>query len=218
MAAFDRIIGKKKYPLEADWLHDQIASHRATSLDIGTGSGDYVSDLAAERPETLVIGLDPVAENMADASRKAAVSVKKGGRPNAHFIRGAAEMLPGPFAACADEISINYPWGSLMHIVAKPDVDELRKIAACGRPGARLAIYLNYNVLEDREYLTRLGFEDIADPLHSAALDSAYREAGFAPIEQRIFAGDPPFRSRWGRQLIRGSGRRTLIIETRLVG
>ena len=49
----------------------------------------------------------------AQARRKPA----RGGAPNALFIVAAAEALPEPLTGIADEITINYPWGSLLRIV-----------------------------------------------------------------------------------------------------
>lgn len=217
MADFERVIGKKPGPLDPAWLAEQSGSYDRTHLDVGTGSGEFIFDLAGETPDLLAIGLDPVSENMATISRKASASAKKGGTPNALFVRGAAEALPGPFAALADEISINYPWGSLMRIIAKPDIEQLRKIIACGKPGTKLSIYLNYDVLKNRDYLDRMGFEDLIDPLDNPDFDSDCQQAGLAPVTHRVMAGDPPFRSKWGRQLIRGSGRQTLIVESHIL-
>jgi tRNA G46 methylase TrmB len=50
-----------------------------------------VLNLAAARPETLVIGLDANASAMAEASRKA---YRRGAVPNALFVVAAAEHPP----------------------------------------------------------------------------------------------------------------------------
>jgi 16S rRNA (adenine(1408)-N(1))-methyltransferase len=58
---------------------------------MGTGDGRYVLRTAAERPDTLVIGLDANAAAMAAASRRAA---RRGAVPNALFAVVAAEHPP----------------------------------------------------------------------------------------------------------------------------
>jgi len=211
--SFERVLGKKRAPLDSGQLAGLVGNHEPVVIDLGTGDGRFVLDLAREDPSTLVIGIDPVPENMAESARKAAGSPKKGGAPNAVFIRGAAERMPGPFLGVADLVTVNYPWGSLMRIVAEPVVEDLRKLRSVCKPGADLRVHLNQAVLADREYLERLGMETIGDPRTDDGLIEAYAAAGFVVHDRSVFAGDPPFRSRWARQLIRGSARETLLIE-----
>jgi 16S rRNA (adenine(1408)-N(1))-methyltransferase len=61
------------------------------ALDLGTGDGRHVLAAAAQRPDTLVIGLDANAAGMAEASRRAA---RRGALPNALFAVVAAEHPP----------------------------------------------------------------------------------------------------------------------------
>lgn len=218
MAAFDRVVGKKTEALDGDWLLGLAAQFNGVSLDIGTGDGRFVVDSARAAPDRLWIGVDPVAENMADSARTASASPRKGGVANAIFLRGSAEQLPGPLAGIADRITVNYPWGTLMRYVALPDEARLGQIVACGKPMARLTVYLNYSVFQDADYLDRLGLSGAPDPATDPAILDGYVATGCEPPQRRTFAGDPPFRSQWGRQLTRGSDRLSLLIETRLAG
>ena len=61
------------------------------AIDLGTGDGRYVLRAAAERPNTLVIGLDANTAAMAAASRRAA---RRNALPNALFAVAAAEHPP----------------------------------------------------------------------------------------------------------------------------
>ena len=54
--------------------------------DVGTGDGRFVLATAVANPTLLVIGIDPVADALAEASRRAAAPPRKGGLPNALFI------------------------------------------------------------------------------------------------------------------------------------
>jgi 16S rRNA (adenine(1408)-N(1))-methyltransferase len=218
MTTFERILGKKKQAFDPDWLRDLAARFDAVVLDIGTGDGRFVIEGARANPSQLWIGLDPVAENMAKAARTAAADPRKGGLVNAVFLRGAAEQLPGPLAGIADRISINYPWGSLLRTLVLPDLGTLKQIVACGKPGTEISIYLNYSIFEDRSYLQRLGLADVPDPATGTQISDGYVAVGCAAPNQRLFTGDPPFRSQWGRQLVRGSGRKSLLLETRIAG
>lgn len=61
------------------------------AIDLGTGDGRYVLKAAAERPDTLVIGLDANAAAMIEASRRAA---RRDALPNALFAVAAAGHPP----------------------------------------------------------------------------------------------------------------------------
>ena len=210
---FDRVVGKRVTPIDLDTLQTTLEAFETLEIDIGTGDGRHVIDVARATPDRLVIGVDAVAENMSDASRKAAAAQRKGGLANALFVRAAAERLPGPLAGRADQVTVNYPWGSLMRIVAEPDPDGLAGLRGLCKPGAGLRVLLNYTVIADRPYMERLGLGEIADPADSPALPEIYKAAGFILETREIFAGDPPVRTRWGRQLVRGGARRTLLLE-----
>ncbi len=83
-------------------------------IDIGTGDGRAVLDLAARQPATLVLGLDASAAAMVEASRRAAGPARKGGRTNVRFILAAAEAPPAALAFAADLVTVRFPWGSLL--------------------------------------------------------------------------------------------------------
>ena len=51
---------------------------------------------------------------MAKSSRRAARPVSHGGVPNALFVVAAAERPPTELLSIADELTINFPWGSLL--------------------------------------------------------------------------------------------------------
>lgn len=217
MATFDRVLGRKSAPFDPVVVEEKRATTAHTLVDVGTGQGMFILDTAREQSDWLCIGIDAAADNMVKAARTASASLKKGGLPNVLFVRGAAEKLPGPFEGIADTLTVQYPWGSLMGIVSAPSDEGMRALRAVCKDGARLSVLLNYSVFEDREYLERLGFGDIVDPADSEDLIPAYRAAGFEVSQREVFHGDPPVRTAWGRHLVRGSARSTLMIEATAV-
>lgn len=217
MAAFDRVLGKKTAPLDETELRALCERHQSVLIDLGTGQGKFVLDAARDDPTCLCIGVDAVAENMAKSARTAAASVKKGGLANALFIRAAAEKLPGPLAGLADTLTVQYPWGSLMRIVSQPAPEHLPGLRAVCKDGAVLSVLLNYSVFEDLPYLERLGMGDIVDPASNPEMEKAYAAAGFVITRRELIHGDPPIRSAWGRHLVRGSARSTLMIDATAV-
>ena len=213
MAGFCRVIGKKITDLEENWLDGLSSDGTKVLVDIGTGDGRFVLDMAREHSDHLCIGIDAAVENLSKTSRVAAAKPKKGGVPNAIFLRGAAENLPGLLGGIADIVTINYPWGSLMKIVSEPDIGYLRQIREICKSGAELSVLLNYSVFEDDDYLERLGLGDLIKPADNEDLPDAYADAGFRLTQSEIFAGDPPIRTMWGRHLVRGSNRLSFMIK-----
>ncbi|HEX5015915.1 MAG TPA: hypothetical protein VFV72_17345 [Candidatus Limnocylindrales bacterium] len=74
---------------------------------------------------------------MAESSRRAAKSPRKGGLPNALFVVASAERLPTELHGVADELAIQFPWGSLLRGTLALDDDAARGIAALLKPGAQ---------------------------------------------------------------------------------
>ncbi len=75
---------------------------------------------------------------MAEASRRAARPVARGGISNALFVVAAAERPPRELLATADELMINLPWGSLLRGALGIDDAAAQGIAALMKPGASL--------------------------------------------------------------------------------
>jgi 16S rRNA (adenine(1408)-N(1))-methyltransferase len=84
------------------------------TIDVGTGDGRAVLRTASAEPGTLAIGLDADAASMAESSRRAARSARRGGRPNALFLVAAAEAPPAELAGIAASVTVTLPWGSLL--------------------------------------------------------------------------------------------------------
>ena len=91
------------------------------TIDAGTGDGRAVLAAAAREPATMVLGLDANAASMAEASRRAARSPRKGGLANAAFVVAAAEAPPAELAGLAHLVTVRFPWGSLLRGVIGRD-------------------------------------------------------------------------------------------------
>jgi 16S rRNA (adenine(1408)-N(1))-methyltransferase len=144
-----------------------------------------------------VIGIDPNAAGMRDASRLAARRPEKGGLPNAVFVLAAAQNLPAELGGRIDELQIAFPWGSLLRGVACAEpwlVDAVHRVL---RSRAEVRILLS---VTDRD--STLGLP-VLDARSVAALAATYRALGFAPIEARAAtSGDVrESGSGWARRL-----------------
>lgn len=125
-------------------------------IDIGTGGGQAVLRRARREPRTLVVGVDAEATAMADASRRAAASVKKGGLPNVLFFAEAAERLPGALAGRADLVTVVLPWGSLLRGILAAETTIVAGLSHLMSPTGELVLFLSeidraqINALVDR--------------------------------------------------------------------
>ena len=209
--------GRRITPLDAAVLRDLRQRFAHCLVDVGTGDGRFVYRTAVERPDTLCIGLDPVAEALRKTSDKAARKPARGGLDNALFLIAAAEDLPGPLAGVADEIIVNYPWGSLLRGITEPQASMLETLAGLARPqGAAFLFLINASVFADDDYRDRLSLPPLDADWARRELIPAYAAAGWVLQEVEELAGDAPHHTSWGRRLVRGSGRRTLLLAGRI--
>jgi 16S rRNA (adenine(1408)-N(1))-methyltransferase len=111
-------------------------------VDLGTGDGRAVLAAAAAHSDRLVLGIDPVAAAMAEASRRAALPARRGGLPNAAFVVAAAEALPAELAGIAERVTVTLPWGSLLRGALAIDEPAAAGIAGLVGPGGRVAMLL----------------------------------------------------------------------------
>jgi 16S rRNA (adenine(1408)-N(1))-methyltransferase len=80
---------------------------------------------------------------MAESSRRAARSAKRGSPPNALFVVAAAEALPAELDGRADALTVHFPWGSLLRGLLDADAAIVAGIARITRPGATVTLLLS---------------------------------------------------------------------------
>jgi len=190
------------------------ARYSEVIVDLGTGDGRHVLRTARARPCALVVGVDPVAQAMAPCARRAASKPARGGVDNALFVVASLEALPAALRGLAREVTINYPWGSLLRAVAWPRLEAMRTVVELLAPGGSLVALLNASAGESGAYADRLDLPPLEDPRHvRERLAPGWGEAGLADVRWRYLAAGepPPYRTTWGQRLVRGSGRETLV-------
>ncbi len=149
---------------------------------------------AAARPETLVVGLDASADAMARSSRRAP--------PNALFVAAAAERPP--LTGIAQEITVNFPWASLLRGVLGQDQAVLAGIARLAAPGASITA------------LVSVVARDGVPPVPPAdALAAAYARHGLRLVESRpaTAAEIASSGSSWAKRLRAGSARPVTLVK-----
>jgi len=201
--------------MEAAELSEAVRGHDDVIVDLGTGDGRFVLREARERPRSLVVGIDPVAEAMGESARRAARRPVRGGAPNALFLVAAVEDLPRALDGTAGLVTVNFPWGSLLAGVARPEPEIMASIARLLRPGRRLVAFINLSAASDSDYSERLDLPPLDRDYVEGRLARGWRAAGLANVRWRELAPgeEPGHRTSWGQRLVRGSRRETLLVQ-----
>jgi 16S rRNA (adenine(1408)-N(1))-methyltransferase len=178
-------------------------------IDLGCGDGRAVLATAAAEPGSLIIGIDAAPAAMAESSRRAARSAKKGGLSNAVFLAAGAGALDGVLDASADLVTVLFPWGSLLEGVLGLDRIIADVIARLVKPGGRLLLLLSIT--------PRDGVPGLAcfDELALAEVAGRWRGRGFELCDARL-ASMTELRasgSTWARRLAAGQDRQAWRLE-----
>jgi 16S rRNA (adenine(1408)-N(1))-methyltransferase len=87
--------------------------------------------------------MDATCEHLADYSARIGKKPSRGGLPNALYVLANAESLLPELAARASDITINFPWSSLLAELVLGEPQLLASITRIARPGASLNIIIN---------------------------------------------------------------------------
>src|SRR4051812_7588776 len=145
------VTGRDTEELPAEHFAARVARYPEVVVDLGTGDGRFVLRTARARPEALVIGVDPVVAAMAASANRAVRKPARGGAENAMFIAAALEALPEVLRGTATEVTVNFPWGSLLQAVGWPRPEGLRTVAELVKPGGSVLLLLNASAAEQEQ-------------------------------------------------------------------
>lgn len=137
----ETIRGKTSHDLDINEFRNRIVNHNRILLDLGTGDGRYVHFLADGNPGLFVIGLDACRENLHEYSQMKL--------SNMLFVIANAQELPRELDGLVSQITINFPWGSLLEGLLTNDPRLLDGLSSIARPGATIEFYLNGGALAE---------------------------------------------------------------------
>ena len=190
--------------------HLSLPISKGVILDIGTGDGRYVYQMARQNPDRLYIGIDASSEALIKVSEKIYRNPKHGGAKNAMFIQARAEALPDELTSIADEVHIHFPWGGLLAAVLKPDKTVLCNIRRICKRDTLVEIITSIDEDRDRSELTRLGISEcITDEYVEERLRPHFARAEFNITEHGLIPRDrwPTLCTSWAAKL-KSSGAR----------
>lgn len=108
-------------------------------MDIGAGDGGYVVHRARTEPATYAIAIDASPDALAGGAWRA----KRARLTNAAFLVEGVERLPTELACVADEVTVHFPWGSLMRGIVDGSPAVVRPIAGLMKNGAELRVLMS---------------------------------------------------------------------------
>ncbi|MCL4248163.1 MAG: hypothetical protein KJ065_08455 [Anaerolineae bacterium] len=151
------IQGKQALYIDAPALDERLAGYDAVHMDIGTGDGRYVRHVAQTRPHCFAVGVDACRENLREVSR--------GAPENALFVIANAQRLPSELYGLAAQVTINFPWGSLLEGLLTGDTSLLASLAAVAAPHTELEVRLNGGALAEAGWSLEAGADRVRDVL-----------------------------------------------------
>ena len=146
---------------------------------------------------------------MAKISEKIYRRTGKGGAPNVVFLQAAVEELPDELTGIADEVHIQFPWGSLLKAVATGDELVLKNLRRLCRGKAQLNIIIGLDASRDQSELRRLGLPELSAEYLARMLIPAYKANGFGIVDHAVLASFewPQIESSWAIKLRRNPAR-----------
>jgi ubiquinone/menaquinone biosynthesis C-methylase UbiE len=173
-------------------------------VDVGAGDGGYVLHRVRTEPTTFAIAIDASPDALASGAWRA----KRAHVANAAFLVEGVECLPRELACIADEVTIHFPWGSLLGgLVAGSDA-VVGPIARILKPSGELRVLLST--------IERDGMGEVT-PALVIARSRAYADQGLRLVESdwattAIVAAS---RSAWAKRLAVGRARRAVSARYR---
>ncbi len=194
----ETIRGRKSLELDFNGLKKQLAGYDPIVIDLGTGDGRYVHYQAKKNPGWFVIGIDPCRENLCEYSQAKL--------HNMLFIIAGAQELPCELNGLVSQISINFPWGSLLDSLLTHDSELMRGLASLSLPDASVEVRLNAGALAEAGWALEAGTEQICINL---------KEAGWQVKTPAMMdaAALRAFPSTWAKRLAFGRDPRAMVLS-----
>ena len=147
------IRGKASLDLDLTELKERLTTYNRITLDLGTGDGKFAFCHAGKFPNHFVIGADSCRENLHEYSRAKL--------PNLLYIIASAQNLPQELNGLISNITINFPWGSLLESLLIGDSKLMSGLASISRSVTTVEIRLNGGALTEVGWNLEAGAEKI---------------------------------------------------------
>ncbi len=209
------IQGKKSIFLDKEGFKKIIAPYHQVVVDLGTGDGKFVYNLAKKQPDTFFIGLDADRSNLVVYSAKTAKKPQRGGVSNLLYVIANAENLPAELCGTADTVWIVLPWGSLLQGIAQGQANLLSNIVKISAPGAELKAIITYEIEYEAAEIEKLGLPELSLAYVDKVLAPRFWQQGLSLMERKFLTNQElkAVTSTWAKRLGYGKVRNTLFIQ-----
>ncbi|MBR2283239.1 MAG: 16S rRNA (adenine(1408)-N(1))-methyltransferase NpmA [Ruminococcus sp.] len=199
-------------------LEELAAGFSSVCVDIGTGDGKRIYRIAAKSPERLYIGIDPVRENMQETARKKSRKPAKGGIANLLLVVGAVEELPEELYGVAGEVTVFFPWGSLLECIVKPVGESMEQIRRIARNDADFTFVTTYSTSYESAEIDRRQLPDISIEYLRTEYSQRLSGLGFevSSVRQLTQSEVMDIGSQWAKRLAGGRKRDYFIITGKI--
>lgn len=199
----ETIRGKSSLDLDFNGFAQRIAGYDRIALDLGTGDGRYVRHLAGAHPDLFCIGIDSCRENLRERSRAKL--------PNMLFLIASAQALPQELSGLVSQVTINFPWGSLLEGLLAGDPNMLCGLASVSGPDASLEVRLNGGALAKAGWPLERG----ATEIYTNFMKSGWSVSAPVPMDAQALRSFP---STWAKRLAFGRDPRALALNGTFAG
>lgn len=184
-------------------------------VDLGTGNGRFSYLLAKSMPDAAVIGIDPVALNLEEYWKKARKNLHRKGQRNLLYIIATAENPDPSLQGIAQEIYVNFPWGSLLEGIVKGQPGILKGISSLGQKGTPVHLHFSYSSLHDAGEISRRKLPILTPEYILGDLKEAFRRSGLEILSLRTMEEEElkAFGSHWSKILYLGKSRDVYALE-----
>lgn len=192
------IRGKHASFMDSSAFGGRRADYDRVHIDIGTGDGRFVAHIAQANPRIFAVGIDACRENLHEISRRAP--------SNALFVIANAQALPPELHASAAQVTINFPWGSLIEGLVNHDPALLAGLYAITQTDATVEIRLNGGALAEAGCSLDDGTERVR---------AALAVNGFAVRPPKLLAAAElkAFPTTWAKRLAFGRDPRAMYLR-----
>lgn len=160
--------------IEINNFDEKISAYDQVLVDLGTGNGKFIYDMAAKDEKNLYIGIEPTAENLFEYSKK----TSKNKIRNLVFLISSIENLGSELDGKADMVYVNFPWGTLLEAVVKDMPELLRKISNLGKEGSVFSFTFAYSNIHEPSEIEKRALPLLSEDYLHNQLRDIYKKAG----------------------------------------
>lgn len=143
-------------------------------IDVGAGDGGYAVHRARGEPNTFAIAIDASPDALSDGAWRA----HRLRLSNVAFLVTAVEQLPGALDETADEITVHFPWGSLLRGMLAADSSIVGRLAGSLRTEGELRLLVSAVERDGYSKVTPARLLELAPRYEALGLDLV--ESGWA--------------------------------------